>query len=237
MCEDCVLEAREISKSFKKKQVLHDVNIKIRKGEIYGLVGNNGAGKTTLLKIMFGILAPNEGKIYAAKEGLSTGALISKPNLYKDMSAFENLKAMAIAIGYKCEDKELYDLLELVGLSETGKKMAGRFSTGMKQRLGIALAIVGNPDVLILDEPISGLDIEGIVDTRKILLKLNKERGTTIIISSHILDELSKITTRICLMKKGKIIYEDTMENFMKKGNGKSAEESYIEILSENVSA
>lgn len=226
------LKIENLTKIFRKQRAVDGVSLEIKKGEIYGLVGANGAGKTTLLRLICGFLKQDEGTITRGEEIKNLGVLIEKPGIYKDMSAFENLRAKSIAIDSGETDKQLLSLLELVGLGDVGKKRVGAFSMGMKQRLGIALALVGNPDLLLLDEPINGLDLQGIKDMRDIILNIHEKRNITMIISSHILSELAKIITRICVMKEGKLLLDQDMQSFMAEGNGKDIEERYFEIIS-----
>lgn len=229
-----LIEIKNLTKRYKSKNAVNDLTINIKKGEIYGLIGNNGAGKTTLLKMIAGLTVPTSGAIVVSEKGIKTGTLISKPYLYGDMSAADNLKALSVAAGYNIDKSAISETLDMVGLSGVGNKKAGSFSTGMKQRLGLALALIGKPDLLLLDEPINGLDIEGVVDLRNVILKIHKESETTIIVSSHILDELSKIATRICLIKNGKIVVDCSEQEFLEKGGGKSLEESYLKFMAQN---
>ena len=212
-----ILETHNLEKRYKEFKVLNKLNINIPKGAIYGLIGKNGAGKTTLIRLICGLQSPTAGtfsiygisnhnkKIIEARKRI--GAIIETPSLYYDMTAEENLKEQYKIIGLPLYDR-LKELLELVGLSKTEKKKVKNFSPGMKQRLGIAIALVGNPDFLILDEPINGLDPKGIIEIRELILKLNKEKGITFLISSHYLDELSKIATYYGFIDNGKIIKE-----------------------------
>lgn len=229
-----IISVQGITKFFRKQTALDNVNLLIKKGEIYGLIGNNGAGKTTLLRIIGGLLSPNKGSVVFSDSKTVVGTLISKPKLYGDMTAYENIKAKAKAYGCKYSEKEIRDFLRIVNLDDTGDKLVRKFSTGMRQRLGIAIALVGDPQVLLFDEPINGLDLEGIIDIRNIILKIHKESETTIIVSSHILDELSKIATRICLIKNGKIVVDCSEQEFLEKGGGKSLEESYLKFMAQN---
>ena len=228
-----VFKTQNITKIYKNKKVLKDVNIGVKKGEIYGLIGKNGAGKTTLMKILTGIIYPTSGKITINEsEDLSLerkkiGSLIEQPSFYQSFSATKNLKLFATLFSVSYD--EIPKVLELVGLSDTGKKRVGKFSLGMKQRLGIAIAMLGNPEILVLDEPINGLDPEGIKDIRDLLIKINKERGTTILISSHLLDELSKIATTYCIIDNGTIIEELSKEEFEKKSG------LYLKIVCNNL--
>lgn len=207
---DMMIKASGVCKGYGKKQVLHDVDFTINKGDIYGLVGKNGAGKTTIMRILTGLQIPHKGTIeygFDKKRLGSVGALVELPSIYANKSAEENIKYQYINLGLKI-DGSVQELLKLVGLDNTGNKTAGKFSLGMRQRLGIAMAMVGDPDVLILDEPINGLDPQGIIGVRDLLLKLNHDKNMTIIISSHILSELSKLATRFAFIDGGKIVRE-----------------------------
>ena len=189
----------------------------IPKGAIYGLIGKNGAGKTTLIRLLCGLQRPTSGEytLYGtlnnsrkiAEERKRVGGIVETPSICLDMTAEDNLKEQYKIIGLPSYDN-LQEILELVRLNNTGKKTAKHFSLGMKQRLGLAISLVGNPDLLILDEPINGLDPEGIIEIRELILRLNKEKGITFLISSHYLDELSKIATFYGIIDKGKIIKE-----------------------------
>lgn len=211
------LKTNSISKYYHTAKALGNVTISVPKGSIYGLVGRNGAGKTTLMRVVCGLQDPSSGsyeiygvkntdkKIYTQRRRI--GAVIEKPAFYPFKTAAGNLKAQYSILGLPSDDT-INELLELVGLSDTGKKKAGKFSLGMKQRLGIAMALAGSPDLLILDEPINGLDPEGIVEVRELILKLNKEKGITVIISSHILSELSLLATNYGFIEKGNTLKE-----------------------------
>lgn len=203
---------------------MNSISISIEQGAIYGLIGRNGAGKTTLMKMIAGLSAPTDGDIAVfgmkgtEKNSVMSriGALIENPGLYPNMTAEENLKVKCYALGIR--DKNLpAELLELVGLSDTGKKAAKKFSLGMKQRLAMAIALTGNPDILLLDEPTNGLDPQGIAEIRETILRLNREKNITFIISSHILDELSKIATHYGIIHKGELIEQLTREELSAK--------------------
>ena len=225
-----VLETQNLEKKYGKFKALDGVNLQIPKGAIYGLIGRNGAGKTTLIRTVCGLQKPTSGtyKLYGMfndkKEIVISrkriGAIIESPSICLDMTAEENLKEQYKVMGNPSYDG-IEELLKLVELDKTVKKTAKHFSLGMKQRLGIAIALAGNPDLLILDEPINGLDPEGIIEIRELILKLNKERGITFLISSHYLDELSKIATCYGIIEKGKIVKEissrELEDNFKKK--------------------
>ena len=229
---DRVLTVNNITKIYGRQKALDSVSLDFEKGKIYGLVGNNGAGKTTLLKILCGLAKATDGNYHFTNqsEKVTIGALIEKPGLFGDMTAFDNLKAKAIAIGYKCDNQEIQNLLDLVGLGDVGKKAVSKFSLGMKQRLGIALALVGNPPIILLDEPVNGLDVQGVIDIRNLLLKIRQELQTTMIISSHMLDELARTADILCFIKEGRLVEIDCEENLLKKYDAKSLEECYLKI-------
>lgn len=212
-----ILETNNLEKKYKKFSAISNLNMHVPKGAIYGLIGKNGAGKTTLIRLLCGLQKPTSGtySIYGVsnKDRKITemrkriGAIIETPSICLDMTAEENLKEQYKVIGLPNYDN-LKELLKLVRLNETGEKKAKNFSLGMKQRLGLAIALVGNPDILILDEPINGLDPEGIIEIRELILKLNRENGITFLISSHYLDELSKIATCYGFINEHRIVKE-----------------------------
>lgn len=245
---DYVLETNNLEKKYKNFKVLCSANLHIEKGAIYGLIGKNGAGKTTLIRIICGLQKPTNGtySIYGVmnnSDSLSSirkriGAIIEIPAIYGEMSAKENLIEKYKLVGMP-DFKGVDELLKLVGLDHTGKKKTKNFSLGMRQRLGIALALANNPDFLILDEPINGLDPQGIIEIRELILKLNKERRITILISSHYLDELSKIATHYGFLNNGSIIKEISKEELMKKMEHKielkvSNEKNFVKYFEKN---
>lgn len=195
---DYVIETDALTKRYGMKVAVNNMNVHVERGDIYGLIGKNGAGKTTLMKLLLGLTIPNGGsmRLFGSDDLNSArkkmGSLIEAPALFKNETAFENMKRFAILA--KTSDDEIKRLLDLVGLGDTGRKKTGAFSLGMKQRLGIAIALLGNPEILILDEPINGLDPAGIKEVRDMIVELNA-KGITFMISSHILDELGKIAT------------------------------------------
>ena len=207
-----VIETVDLSKKFPNKLAVDKVNIHVEKGDIYGLIGKNGAGKTTTMKMILGTLFPTEGEIFLfGNDNLNLerrriGSLIEAPGLYKGCTAFENMKRFSLLYGG--DDEEINGLLEFVGLADAGKMKVRNFSLGMKQRLGLALALLGRPEVLVLDEPTNGLDPAGIKEIRDIIVKLNKEHGVTFIISSHLLDELGKIATYYGILNNGQLVEE-----------------------------
>ena len=221
-----ILETNNLEKKYKNFKAISDLNIHVKKGVIYGLIGKNGAGKTTLIRLICGLQNPTSGtySIFGVKntdkkilrERERIGAIVETPSIYVNMSAKDNLLEQFKLIGLP-NTEAIDELLKLVGLENTGNKKAKNFSLGMKQRLGIAIALVNNPDLLILDEPINGLDPEGIIEIRELILKLNKKKKITILISSHYLDELSKIATDYGFVDNGGIIKEISSEELNKK--------------------
>lgn len=210
-----IIKVDGVTKDYGKAHVLDGMSFTVPKGSIFGLVGRNGAGKTTVMRIISGLQKPTAGKVeygFDHKKLGNVGALVELPSIYSNASARENLIYQYINLGLKADDS-IDRLLEFVGLADTGKKKAGKFSLGMRQRLGIAMAMAGNPEVLILDEPINGLDPQGIIMIRDLLVRLNKEKGITIIISSHILSELSKLATDFAFVEKGKVVREVRAES------------------------
>jgi ABC-2 type transport system ATP-binding protein len=216
-----VIETKDLMKKYPNKIAVNNVNMHVKKGDIYGFIGKNGAGKTSTMKLILGLSNPTSGEIIInnsrnlIKERKKIGSLIEAPGLFKNKTAFENLKQFSLVSGGT--DKEIKEILEIVGLSKTGNRKAGNFSLGMRQRLGIGIALLGNPEILILDEPINGLDPEGIKDVRDTLINLNKKRGVTLIISSHLLDELAKITTTYGIINDGVLVEEITSSELLKR--------------------
>ncbi len=214
---DYVLTTNALCKTYKNGKALSGLSMKIPKGAIYGFVGKNGAGKTTLIRLICGLQEPTSGEytLYGRshsdreirKSRRRMGAVVETPSMYLDMTAEDNLKQQYRIVGLPSYDG-LQELLKLVGLEHTGKKKAKHFSLGMRQRLGIAIALVGEPDFLVLDEPVNGLDPQGIIEMRELILKLNRERQITVLISSHILDELSKLATHYGFIENGRIVKE-----------------------------
>lgn len=219
-----ILTTENLTKAYGKHKAADQINIHIKKGEVYGLIGRNGAGKTTILKMICGLSTPTSGSFTfmgnsGAKLGKSMkdiGALIETPGLFPKMSAFQNVKLKCLSLGIK-DNKYVDSLLEQVGLSNVGKKPTQSFSLGMKQRLGIALALVGDPKFIVLDEPINGLDPQGIAEMRQIIHRLSKEKGLTIIVSSHILEELVKVADSFAIINDGKLLDEFTSEELARR--------------------
>ncbi|MFM0599064.1 ATP-binding cassette domain-containing protein [Streptococcus suis] len=203
-----LLSTQELSKQYGKQKAVHQVSLTINKGEICGLVGENGAGKTTLLRMLSGLISQTSGTITSSKD-CRIGALIESPALQPNLSAIDNLRYIALQLNLKQADEKILETLAIVGLEDVDpKKKSKDFSLGMRQRLAIALAILDDPDFLILDEPINGLDPVGIKEMRSIILNLRNQYGMTILISSHILSELEMVVDRYIIMHKGLIVKE-----------------------------
>ena len=217
-----VLQTNSLTKKYKEFKALNGLSMNVPKGAIYGFVGKNGAGKTTLIRLICGLQTPTSGEytLYGRKNAdkdisksrRRMGAVVETPSIYLDMTAEENLKHQYCILGLPSYDG-LKDILKLAGLENTGKKLAKNFSLGMRQRLGIAVALVGSPDFLVLDEPVNGLDPQGIIEIRELILKLNREQQITFLISSHILDELAKFATFYGFIDGGQIIKEISAED------------------------
>ncbi len=215
MCNK-ILEVKEISKYYNEGKVLDNINLSMNKGEIYGLMGRNGAGKTTLMKIVTGLINQSTGTVSCMGnikniDFSKIGLLIESPALFEDFTAYDNLKMKSLCANIQDIDVYIKELLKSVNLLDVENKKVKKFSLGMKQRLGIALALVGNPTLLVLDEPINGLDPQGIVEIRNILQNL-AEQGISIIISSHILDELYKLATNFSIIEQGKLVCQITKD-------------------------
>ena len=216
-----VLTTNALGKDYRQFKALNDLSMHVPKGAIYGFVGKNGAGKTTLIRLICGLQEPTSGSftLYGiensdrniVKSRRRIGAVVETPSIYLDMTAEENLKQQYRILGLPSFDN-IPELLKLVGLENTGKKKTKNFSLGMKQRLGIAIALAGDPDFLVLDEPINGLDPQGIVEIRELILRLNREQQITVLISSHILDELSRLATHYGIIDSGRMVRELSAE-------------------------
>ena len=212
-----VLATQGLSKHYGRFKAMDALTMHVPKGSIYGFVGRNGAGKTTLIRVICGLQAPTSGEyaLYGIdsreksiiKSRRRMGAVVETPSIYLDMTAEDNLKEQYRVLGLPSFEG-IPELLKLVGLEDTGKKKARNFSLGMKQRLGIAVALAGDPDFLVLDEPVNGLDPQGIIEIRELILKLNRERQITVLISSHILDELSRLATHYGFIDGGRMLKE-----------------------------
>lgn len=209
---ETVLKTNNLTKVYGRRTVVDGVSMTINKGDIYGFIGKNGAGKTTFMRTVLSLTSITSGEVelFGGKKieevGNKIGSLIEAPGLYKNATAYENLKRFSILFG--ADESKINDILKFVNLDKTGKKKAKDFSLGMRQRLGIAIALLGDPEFLVLDEPINGLDPAGIKEIRDVILKLNKELGITFLISSHLLDELAKVVTKYGIINNGVLIEE-----------------------------
>ena len=209
---ETVLKTNKLTKVYGRRKVVDGVSMTINKGDIYGFIGKNGAGKTTFMRTVLSLTSISSGevKLFGGKRieevGNKIGSLIEAPGLYKNATAYEILKRFSILYG--ADESKINDILKFVNLDKTGKKKAKDFSLGMRQRLGIAIALLGDPEFLVLDEPINGLDPAGIKEIRDVILKLNKELGITFLISSHLLDELAKVVTKYGIINNGVLLEE-----------------------------
>jgi ABC-2 type transport system ATP-binding protein len=232
-----IIKTAGLSYHFNKQQkTLDDINLEVEKGSIYGFLGPNGAGKTTTLRLLLGLLKKQQGSIqifgkefdqHRIESLKKIGSLIEQPSLYGHLTAKENLNIYRKIYGTSKES--IQHVLQLVGLEETGKKKAKQFSLGMKQRLSIAVALLHNPELLILDEPTNGLDPNGIIETRELIKKLNKENGATIIVSSHILAEVERMATHVGIIHKGKLLFQGSLTELQNK-----KKQSFIQIDTTN---
>ncbi len=212
-----VIQTSGLSKRYRRRWAVDHLDLAVEQGDIYGFIGQNGAGKSTTLKLLCGLARPTQGEALIfgkpVRDSVArrrVGALIEQPGLYPDLSGRENLRLCAALLGLDSPERQVEEILRTVGLAPGEKKPVRQYSMGMKQRLGVALALLGGPDLLLLDEPINGLDPEGIREMRELLLRLNRERGLTILVSSHILGELSKIATRYGIIQQGRMVEQIT---------------------------
>ena len=210
-----MIQTKNLNKSYKKQEVNKDISLLVPKNSIYGLLGPNGAGKSTLLKMLTGMINPTSGEIiykekpWSRNDLLEIGSLIEQSPIYENLTERENIKVRTLL--YNLPDSRIEDVLEIVNLTNTGNKKAGKFSMGMKQRLGIAIALLNNPKLLILDEPTNGLDPIGIGDLRE-LIKSFPKKGITVIISSHILSEVEQIADYIGIIANGQLWYQEKVQ-------------------------
>ena len=231
MEEKMMLQTKNLCKTFKRQKAVNNVSINITKGKIYGLLGPNGAGKSTILKMITGMLTPTAGEIYLDGKPWDRaclgeiGALIENPPIYENLSARENLKVRSLLLGV--DERRIDEVLQIVSLANAGKKKAGQFSLGMKQRLGIAMALLGNPKLLILDEPTNGLDPIGIEELRELISSFPKQ-GITVILSSHILSEVQQIADYVGIISNGILGYEGPLEK------GQDLEKLFMDVARKN---
>ncbi|WP_223068847.1 lantibiotic protection ABC transporter ATP-binding protein [Paenibacillus caui] len=229
--DQIILQTKNLCKTFNNQQVVNNVSLSIRENSVYGLLGPNGAGKSTTLKMLTGMLRPTSGEIlihgrpWTRRDLSHIGALIESPPLYENLTARENLKVRATLLGLP--DSRIEEVLKIVDLDHTGKKRSGQFSMGMKQRLGIAIALLNNPKLLILDEPTNGLDPIGIQEQRE-LIRSFPQQGITVILSSHILSEVEQIADHIGIIAGGALGYQDAVTP------GQDLEALFMQIVSQN---
>lgn len=225
-----VIQTTNLNFSFSNGvKTLQDVNLLVPKGSIYGFLGPNGAGKTTTLRLLLGLLKNQQGVLEIFGKNFAThrieilkrlGSLIEQPSLYLHLTAKENLEIYRLI--YRVDKSRINEVLKIVGLENTGKKKAKQFSLGMKQRLSIAIALLHQPELLILDEPTNGLDPNGIIETRELIKKLNREHGTTVIVSSHILNEVERMATHVGIINKGKMLFQGTLSELQQMKTGQT---------------
>ncbi len=231
---DVILQTKNLTKKYGNKIVVDHVSMTICKGDIYGFIGKNGAGKTTLIRMVCGLAKPTIGNLslfgsdHLVENRAKLGTVIESPALFPNMTARENL-IVQCKLQNITDLRKIDEILELVGLHDTNKKKAKNFSLGMRQRLAIAIALIGEPELLILDEPTNGLDPEGIKEIRELIVHLNQAKGLTVLISSHILGELSKFATRYGIIHKGKLIEELTEEDLWKRCSDGNSNEPDLE--------
>jgi len=227
---DSILKANNLVKHFGHIKAVDNVSFSVNKGDIYGFLGPNGSGKSTTIRMLLSLISPNSGSIELFGKPLTSnrnwvlsriGALIERPDFYNYLSAYKNLSLLAQYSGIQLSEKEIMDKLQLVGLAERAHSKVRTFSQGMKQRLGLAQTLLHDPELIILDEPVNGLDPQGINDIRKLILSLNQEFGKTIIISSHILREMELIANRMVVINKGKVVVEGDVRNLISDGQQK----------------
>ncbi|MFE8701925.1 ABC transporter ATP-binding protein [Cytobacillus sp. FJAT-54145] len=225
---EMIIQTNQLTKTFGKRAAVEDVNLQIRKGEIYGFLGPNGAGKTTTIRMLLGLSKPTKGSIHIfgkdmKKEKLNVlkkvGSLVEYPSYYGHLTAKENLEAVRRLID--APKSRIDEVLSIVRLSNEATRPVKGFSLGMKQRLGIATALLGNPELLILDEPTNGLDPSGILEVRELIKSMPKEHGITIVVSSHLLSEIDQMATQVGIISKGKMIFQDSIETLRRQASNK----------------
>lgn len=239
-----VLVVQGLSKQIKRREIIKNVNFQVFKGDICGFIGPNGAGKTTVIRMLTSLVKPTSGEIRLngydviknRKEALQhLGAIVESPIFFSHMSGEKILMNLALLIpnqSKKERQQKVAEVLEIVGLSERKKDKVSTYSLGMKQRLGIAQALLNNPEIIILDEPANGLDPLGMVQLRELILRLNQEYGITFFISSHLLDELQKICNRLVIIKNGEIVWNGMKDEFLNLGHqGATLEEVFIQLI------
>ncbi|MBK3497326.1 ABC transporter ATP-binding protein [Viridibacillus sp. YIM B01967] len=223
-----IIETNKLTKTFGKKNVVDNVDLKVRQGEIYGFLGPNGAGKTTTIRMLLGLARPTKGSIHIFGKDIQqekysilkkVGSLVEYPSYYGHLNAYENLEAVRILLD--APKSKIDEVLSIVRLTKEAKRPVRGFSLGMKQRLGIATALLGNPELLILDEPTNGLDPSGIIEIRELIKSMPKEHGITIIISSHLLSEIDQMATQVGIISQGQMIFQDSLSKLRERSKSK----------------
>ncbi len=232
-----IIEFKNVSKQYGRTKVIDNVSFGVRQNSVCGFVGPNGAGKTTIIKLILGITNADSGNMILHMESGSKsgiiGAIVSGPSFYGHLNAYQNMQIVAGMKQITAEKEEIMRLLSLVGLESVGKKKVKHFSMGMKQRLNIAFSLLGNPKLLIWDEPLNGLDPEGIVEIRQIIREIKQKTDATFLMSSHILSELDKVADQIILINRGKILYNNDFIHFLNDYGSDNLEESYMRCIAE----
>lgn len=233
-----ILVAKNLSKKFKNSNVVENLSISVKEGDIYGFLGPNGAGKSTTIKMMLGLVTPSEGTTYINGYDVNTereeaikyvGAMVEAPSFYGYMTGFKNLKLYANLLDK--DDKRINEVLDIVGLTKAANKKVDKYSLGMKQRLAIARAFLNNPKIVILDEPTNGLDPQGVIEIRNLIKKLSVENHVTFLVCSHILSEIQNICNRISIINNGKLVVEGNTQELIKNNNCTNLEEYYLKVL------
>lgn len=233
---DNIIVFENVEKNFGKSKVIRHASFGIKEHSICGFIGPNGAGKTTIIKLLLSIIPQSAGTI-TIRNNIpinKIGTIVGGPAYYEHLDAYKNIRLVAYMKKININNIEIEKLLQMVGLFNVGSKKIANFSLGMKQRLSIAMSLVGNPEILIWDEPINGLDPEGIIDVRNLIHKIHDEQNVTFLISSHILSELDKVIDNLILIKQGEIIYNGSFEEFTKEYQQNSLEESYIMCMNKD---
>lgn len=221
---ETIIEARSLSKSFKDFQAVQDLSFSVKQGDIYGFLGQNGAGKSTTIRMLLGLIKPSNGSVYIKGQEFTNankrllrhiGAIVEKPDMYDYLSGWDNVKIFAKLSKVKVTTERMHEVIELVGLAGRENDKVKAYSQGMKQRLGIALALVHEPDLLILDEPTNGLDPQGIAEVRQLIVTLSKEHGKTILLSSHLLNEVEQMANRMLIINQGRKVVEGEVDDLL----------------------
>ncbi len=227
---ELIIETNQLTKKFSQRYAVENVDLKIKKGEIYGFLGPNGAGKTTTIRMLLGLAKPTKGSIHIFGKDMKkekrnvlkrVGSLVEYPSYYGHLTAYENLEAIRILLD--APKSRINEVLSIVRLSKEAKRPVKGFSLGMKQRLGIAAALLGNPELLVLDEPTNGLDPSGILEIRELIKSMPREHGITILVSSHLLSEMDQMATQVGIISKGKMIFQDSIEALRQRAQSKIA--------------